>query len=113
MIDSFPAKYLYGRKLANTCFISPGVSGISVLNEPKKNDLSGDLWLVADAGWQIDLTLNPDGTISGTSKHWYATLGADSSTTLAGSHKSVSRISECFNEIRANGTRLSSGAASD
>ena len=104
MVDSFPIEYLYGGRLANTCYTSSNLSGMSILKGKSRSNYSGDLWRVADAGWHIDLTLQTDGTISGSSEHWYATLGGDYSSKIVGSYRYVSDISECFDYMRKGGT---------
>jgi hypothetical protein len=104
LIDSYPAEYLYSNRLANSCFVGTGFSGISIVNKMHPKSYSGDLFLVADAGWHVDLTLNSDGTLSGESNHWYASFGSESSYVISGTFTYVPGIAECFDRIRRGRT---------
>ena len=95
LLTTYPAEFLYGGKLANTCFVGSSNRGFSIIRW-RGSTLQGPLWRVADAGWNVTLKLNPDGTAQGRSTRYFANDNSSVVSGLRGTYAFVGSYSECL-----------------
>jgi hypothetical protein len=93
--ESFPMVLRLDEKLANTCYYTPNGFGLALL-EREPSRLSGPLWLTVDSSWSVDFTLAGDGTAQGSMRY----SSSKTPYPLAGTHRTVSDFSECYEQVR-------------
>ena len=97
--STFPVIFQLDGKLANTCFVTNAGFGLTLLDRGK-SDLRGPLWRTVDAGWSVDFTLLPDGTIRGKTGYYFSNAKSGDPSTLKGAYREVPDFDECFGKVR-------------
>jgi hypothetical protein len=97
--STFPIVFQLDGKLANTCFVANAGFGLTSLDRGR-TDLRGPLWRTVDAGWTIDFSLQPNGTILGTTGYYFSSGNPAEPRTLEGSYRMVADFSECYEKVR-------------
>jgi hypothetical protein len=98
--STFPIVFQLDDKLANTCFVTNDSFGLTSLDR-RKSELGGPLWLTVDAGWTVDFFLLPDGTIRGTTGHYFSSGKSGDPDTLKGTYREVADFTECYEKVRS------------